>query len=375
MSLTVTERKDRPGTFRITGTVPGFQRLRQNAKAKVGKGLNKTQARKLAEAEAALLEADMLKAAVFGRGPDGDSDRYFAAIAEKYLDFQERHPAQIARVKAVTEALGNVRASAVTQELVDSLIKKMLKSKSPARNTIRTTIHMPISAVLKFGARREWCHAKSFELRKETPEEKAAHRPKIILPHEAWNLVGAAPAHLRPPIITMFSIGSRVSETLGILWENVDLQAGRVSYIQKGGRWRLGVAMPPAMVSALANLPGPREGKVFRYPRGKAMLEYRTAQMYGGQIFTGFNTALANAGLNCELTPHACRHSYASWHMAIWGNPLKLKMDGGWDSIGTLETYMHLVHEGHRAAILKFWGYAAGDPRLAPELRDILLSA
>lgn len=318
----------------------------------------------------------MLRTTVYGPGPgDSGSDRYFAAIAEAYLEFEQRHPAQIARVNAVVEALGNVRASEVTQERVDGLKKIMLKSKNPARNTIRTMIIMPISAVLKFGARREWCHARSFELRKETPEEKAAHRPKIILPHEAWNLVGAAAAHLRPPIITMFGIGSRVSETLAIEWKNVDLQAGRVSYIQKGGRWRTGVLMPPAVVSALANLPGPREGKVFRYPQGYRRLEYRTAQMYGGQIFTGFNSALEGAGLNPELTPHACRHSYASWHMAIWKNPLKLKQDGGWDSIGTLETYMHLVPEGHEAAILRFWGYTVGDTRLAPDLRDILLSA
>jgi hypothetical protein len=61
--------------------------------------------------------------------------------------------------------------------------------------------------------------------------------------------------------------------------------------------------------------------------------------------------------------------------MAVWKNPLKLKEDGGWDSLATLEIYMHLVPEGHEAAILKFWGYAAADTRLTPALQGLLLSA
>jgi integrase len=130
------------------------------------------------------------------------------------------------------------------------------------------------------------------------------------------------------------------------------------------------------VVAALAGLPGPRTGKVFRFPRGTRQVEYRTAQMYGGQIFTAFGRALEAADLgDRDLTPHACRHSYASWHMAVWKNPLKLKEDGGWDSLATLEIYMHLVPEGHEAAILKFWGYRAADTRLAPSIRELLLSA
>lgn len=375
--LIVTERKDRPGSFQIAGTVPGYRRLRRNAKAQAGTGLSKGQARKLAVAEAALLEADMLKQAVYGADPNGGRDRLFADIAKEYLAFETRHPAQIARVDAVIEALGrDARASSVTQEKVDELKRTMLKTANPARNTIKTTIIMPISAVLKFGALREWCAPRSFQLRKETPEEKAAHRPKIILPFEAVRLVEAAAPHLRPVLMTMFGLGSRVSETLAIEWPNVDLQASRVSYIQKGGRWRHGVVLPPAVVAALAGLPGPRTGKVFRFPRGTRQVEYRTAQMYGGQIFTAFGRALEAADLgDRDLTPHACRHSYASWHMAVWKNPLKLKEDGGWDSLATLEIYMHLVPEGHEAAILKFWGYRAADTRLAPSIRELLLSA
>jgi integrase len=97
--------------------------------------------------------------------------------------------------------------------------------------------------------------------------------------------------------------------------------------------------------------------------------------MAGGQIKNGFAGALRRAGLSDALTPHACRHSYASWHMAVWKNPLKLKFDGGWDSVGTLEIYMHLVPEGCEAEILRFWGYANSDTRLTPALQGLLLSA
>jgi hypothetical protein len=61
--------------------------------------------------------------------------------------------------------------------------------------------------------------------------------------------------------------------------------------------------------------------------------------------------------------------------MAIWKNPLKLKFDGGWDDTKTLEIYMHLMPEGHEAAILGFWGYRNSDTRLTPSIQQLLISA
>jgi integrase len=377
--LIVTERKDRPGTYQIAGTVPGYARLRQNAKAQAGNGLSKGGAKKLAVAEAALLEADMLKRAVYGDGPDSGADRFFAAIAEEYLAFETRHPAQVMRVNAVVEALGNVHASAVTQEVVDGLKKTMLQTRTPARSTIKTFIVMPISCVLNFGWRRGWCaKALPFELPKLSTEEKARSRPKIMLPDEAQRLVEAATGHLKPVLITMFGLGSRVTETLNLEWDNVDLVGGKVSYIQKGGRWRHGVVLPPAVIATMAGLPGPRTGKVFLNTRGRGQRGNHAylPRIYGGQIKSAFDTALLRAGLDGHgLTPHCCRHSYASWHMAIWKNPLKLKFDGGWEDTKTLEIYMHLMPEGHEGEILNFWGYRNSDTRLTPALQGLLLSA
>jgi integrase len=367
--LKVRERADRPGTFQITGTVPGYDRLRQTAKSTT---------KKLANEEAAILEARMLREAFHGK-PNGRADRWFAEIAEAYLNFEDRHPAQEARVVAVSKALGDIKASAVTQDVVDGLRATMFKRTSkPARNSIKAFIVMPISVVLNFGWRRGWCNKVGFELPKESAEEKESKRPKVLLPVEAWALVDAAVPHLQPILMTMFGIGSRVAETLNIDWKNVDLMAGRVSYIQKGGRWRHGVLLPPAVVTALANLPGPREGKVFLNTRGRGTRGRHAykPRLTGGQIRSGFIGALKRAGLSGrDITPHDCRHSYASWHMAIWKNPLKLKVDGGWDSTATLEIYMHLIPEGHEAEILKFWGYRVDDTKLAPSIREILLSA
>ena len=377
--LVVTERKDRPGSFQITGTVPGYDRLRRTAKANTGDGFTRAQARRLAIEEASALETNMLREAFHGPGPDGRADRLFAEIAKAYLGFQERHPAQKTRVLAVVKALGDVRASAVTQEVIDELKRSMLQTRTPARSTIKTFIVMPINCVLNFGWRRGWCaKALPFELPKLSTEEKARSRPKIMLPDEAQRLVEAATGHLQAPLITMFGLGSRVTETLNLEWDNVDLVGGKVSYIQKGGRWRHGVVLPPAVVAALAALPGPRTGKVFLNTRGRGQRGNHAylPRIYGGQIKSAFDTALARAGLGDRgLTPHCCRHSYASWHMAIWKNPLKLKFDGGWDDTKTLEIYMHLMPEGHEAAILGFWGYRNSDTRLTPSIQKLLISA
>src|SRR5215469_8179438 len=101
MSLKVTRRKD-TGNLQINGTVAG-QRIRQAAQG---------QSIALAREEATALEARLLREQFHGR-PKGRADRPFAEIAEAYLNFQERHPAQVERIENIVFAMGNVMASEV----------------------------------------------------------------------------------------------------------------------------------------------------------------------------------------------------------------------------------------------------------------------
>ncbi|MGA7264715.1 MAG: hypothetical protein WBX30_28045 [Stellaceae bacterium] len=76
----------------------------------------------------------------------------------------------------------------------------------------------------------------------------------------------------------------------------------------------------------------------------------------GGQIQFGFGTAVARAKLDSRLTPHSCRHTWASWHYALYKDPLRLRYDGGWSTLDLVERYAHLLPAGHETAIRKFLG-------------------
>jgi integrase len=136
------------------------------------------------------------------------------------------------------------------------------------------------------------------------------------------------------------------------------------------------------VVTALANLPLPHTtGPVFYYTkttdRHARRYAYRSiGPTNSGQIKSGFEATLKRAGLDgLGLTPHCLRHTFASWHYAVWRDPLKLKIEGGWESSQMVERYMHLMPTGQQAEILRFWGYRVDDTKLAPATEAAYLSA
>src|SRR5205823_642396 len=114
------------------------------------------------------------------------------------------------------------------------------------------------------------------------------------------------------------------------------------------------------VVADLANL-AHREGRVFRTPHG----EYADHQRnYGGHIKTAWKGAIRRAGLAPELTPHDCRHTWASWHYALNRDLLALKAEGGWSSVTLVERYAHLLPAGQGGPRYRaFWGCAPIPPQ------------
>jgi integrase len=104
---------------------------------------------------------------------------------------------------------------------------------------------------------------------------------------------------------------------------------------------------------------------VFLSDKGRPYADRRGS--YGGQIKKGWYGALRRAGLDPGLTPHDCRHTWASWHYAVNRDLLALKIEGGWSSVTLVERYAHLLPKGYEAAIGHFLGHQAGtDLRAIP---------
>lgn len=351
MPLKVIRRTD-TGSLTIVGTIefPDGTKHRVRKRAQ-------SDDRRLAEEEANTIEKQILRDAWHG---ERRGVRSFAEAALSYLAAAPRSTGDKRRLGRIQLALGDVMLRAVDQAAVDRVRDKLHgRDASPA--TARRGIIAPIRAVLRHAHRRGWCDAPVFEIPRQ-PEGRTLY----MLPSEAERLVAAAAPHIRTLLLLLLGTGARMSEALELDWRDVDLIGGRAIFWRtKGGRRRV-ATLPPRTVAALTALPY-REGPVIRWEAGKRrdgapkrIVAYADrGREGGGQIKTAWAAAIRRAGLNADLTPHDCRHSWASWHYALNRDLLALKVEGGWSSVALVERYAHLIPGGQEAAIRAFLGVSS----------------
>lgn len=152
----------------------------------------------------------------------------------------------------------------------------------------------------------------------------------------------------------MYSAGLRISETVALDLEDIDLFTGTFTVRGKGSKERLGVLGKPALQAIrdyLAwrlrmGLAGRREqGALFRNRRG-GRLSARSVQRF-------FKRYLAEAGLPADYTPHRLRHSFAT-HMLSAGADLRSVQELlGHASLSTTQLYTHVDTERLKEAYRK----------------------
>lgn len=374
MPLKVVKRKDRAGLW-ITGTIAG-RRVRESAG---------TDDAGLAEEKRATLEARLYRVALHGEGPPKVT---FAAAALSYLKYEPRSAATKHRLGRIVRCLGPaVTCAEIGQAALDRVAEALVRPGSSPATRLREVI-TPARAILQHAAFRGWCAPPHFQ-----PVPPAIARTDWLMPAQATALIGAAAEHLRPLITFLICTGARLSEALELDWADVSLEHRRVILRQTKGRIgrkrdRIVDNVPPRAIAALSALTH-RSGKVFRKPGrlnrdGIPQLGLPYAdkgRAGGGQIRSGWNAACERAGLpgawrhyhrttpittgryaaargdgvhrvyHADITPHACRHTWASWHYAQHKDLLRLKHDGGWEEVSMVERYAHLVPDGMAAEI------------------------
>jgi integrase len=335
MPLHVVRRKD-TGSVTISGTVAG-QRIRRRAQS---------DNLALAREEAAALEAQILRTEWHG---ERRGARSFAEAVISYLEAAQRTYGTKRRLNRILTALGDPPLSAIDQNAIDQVRRKIL-SADASMSTVRRGVITPIRAVLLHAHRRGWCDTPSFEIPRESEG-----RARYLLPDEAERLLAASSPHIRILLTLLIGTGMRMAEALELLWRDVDLLGGRAILWpdQTKTRRRRNVILPPRVVICLANL-AHRDGPVIRRDDGQPYADRRREG--GGQIKTAWRATLRRANLDPSFSPHDLRHTWASWHYALHRDLLALKVAGGWSSVTLVERYAHLMKEGHQDAIKKFLG-------------------
>lgn len=219
--------------------------------------------------------------------------------------------------------------------------------RSPA--TIRRQLYVPVSAIINF--------VKDDKLR---APKGGGQRTIFMTPEEAERLIRTAttqPSKYLAPLITfLIGQGTRMGETLAIDGRDVNLSA-RYAILRdtKNGEERT-LRLIPRVVAALSLLPTIGEkGPLFRRLDGK---QFKERKRRGGQVRNPFRYAVEQAGLSDEVTPHVCRHTWATWHYAVNRDPLLLKSQGGWKS-NEYQRYVKSAPAGLKEAIERHgWDFA-----------------
>ena len=58
-----------------------------------------------------------------------------------------------------------------------------------------------------------------------------------------------------------------------------------------------------------------------------------------------------------DMSPHCLRHTFATWHYCVHRDLLKLKEDGGWQTITMVARYAKKMPDHYRSQIRKWWTY------------------
>jgi integrase len=241
------------------------------------------------------------------------SDRFLNLIEDHWRDTP---------VKAINA--GAIRQSAIT----------LYPTAGPATRNRQAIV--PTQAIINHAAEQELCARIRV---KRFPVIKKAKEPAT------WEWVQAFMAHATKPNLAglaclMYLTGARISQALAIDWSDVDFRSRkvRIAATNKGDDDRF-AHMPAELIAALANIPGDRKGQVFQFKSR-------------GNIKTQWDGAIRRAGIK-RLSPHRCRHGFATGLLDKGVNPITVANRGGWkDPRHVFETYGHDVAAGDVTDIL-----------------------
>lgn len=189
---------------------------------------------------------------------------------------------------------------------------------------------VPTAAIINFAAAMGWCSP--------IKVKRFSTDPKVNTPATAaWcrTFADHASPHLGGLCLFMFGTGARVGQACTLTWGEVDLTVRTATlYTDKPTPWTRTAYPPGPVVAALANIGGNRnpDDLVFGFAGA-------------GSVKDNWNAAIGRAGIE-RLTPHCCRHGFATTMLQAGFDVKAVAERGGWrDAATVLRTYAHALKD------------------------------
>lgn len=196
----------------------------------------------------------------------------------------------------------------------------------------------PTMAVINFCAESELCppiRVKRFEVKTKSKEPATLEWVKAFMAASPNN------PHLAAYPLFMYLTGARPGEAAALQWEDVDLKARRALIRQTKVDSERRPHLPEMLVVALANLPR---------IDGRGVFVYRNPE----DLIWAWDSVIKRAGIK-RLTPHCCRHGFATGLLRRGVDVVTIAKLGGWTS---------------PAQVFATYGHANDDPTLSDLLTE-----
>lgn len=276
--------------------------------------------------------------------------RQIAEIEKKYWDGHFDGPAAILTFSAAARMYRNAGKSdrflaPVEKYLGDTLVKDITEGSVQAMakdlypNCTGASLNrlaiVPAVAVINHAAKHKLCS----RFRVERYEEETKVKEPATLEWVQAFMTEAGP-HLGAMALFMYLTGARVGEAVALKDADLDLPAATAKIRQSKVSSERMSHLPVPLVVAIANLPKIPGRGVFGYAKP-------------ANLRSAWDGAVVRAGIK-HLSPHSCRHGFATGLLRRGVDVVTVAWLGGWKSA---------------AQVLKTYGHANKDPKLT----DLLL--
>lgn len=269
-------------------------------------------------------------------------------------------------------AFGERRIGSISTDDVAEFLLALRQSGCSPKTTANSLATLRM--IVAYARRHDWIAADPIEKLEADERPHALHRQHRVLGRdEIERLLAAAPTAYRPMIATGLYTGLRISEVLGLVWDDVDLTAGVIhvrAQLSRAHRGEPARRVAPKTVASLRDVPlVPQLAELLVSQRARARTRSSDDWVFPTSNGTphgqrnlcrrGLQRAADKAGLNSSDTPrlrfHDLRHTFAS-HLII-----DLQLDvaqvsrilGHASTTITLDVYTHLFDDARHARELR----------------------
>jgi len=331
-----------------------FTHKGERHRIRIGANIKRTAAREIAEQyRAAILRGE----AGVGAAKQKPADMTYKAAAEEFLEAKGYVEDNTLRsYRQHIEAMGCIfdgkRLSEITTELLNQY--KVSRADTPAafnreRGTLKT--------LFRWAAALGKYQGSLPDFQKVSKLKESKGRNRFLELEEEERLLAAAGEPLRTIILCGIYAGLRIpSEVLHLEWKDIDLKRGTLTVLGAFAKNGKTVVLPlsPKLWQALEGLKasaGRKARYVFTRANGKP---FKSVQNI-------FRKAVKAAGLE-DVSPHICRHTFAS-RLVDRGASLRVVQEAGrWSSLSLVERY---ANTGGSAVAQAIFGLSADSTTLS----------